>query len=99
MSGEHYRDQFHYSRAMVAELLPMALDGPEPPARGLTDEPRGTGDPAVGGNLQAMLLDVRRVIPYLSDDSWRLAVQSWVRNTDCPDFVLDEIVDLLGGPA
>lgn len=96
--AEHYLDQFHYTPGMVAELLLLALDGPEVPARGLTDEPRGVGDPAVGGNLQAMLLDVRRALTLIDTQSWRVAVTSWANNTECPAYVLDEIVDVLGGP-
>jgi hypothetical protein len=59
-------DQFYYSRRLVAELLPMALAGPEPPVRGPTDSPGSQGDPAEGGNTLVMILDVRRVMDRMS---------------------------------
>jgi hypothetical protein len=91
-------DQFWYSRKLVAELLPLAVYGPEPPARGLTDSPGGKGDPAEGGNMLAMILDVRRALSLMGAGR-RAAIEGGVtagQDTDAVD--LDLIVDLLGGP-
>ena len=90
-------DQFHYSRGLVAELLPMALAGPEPPAAGPV-EGGGSGDPAVGGNMLVMILDVRRVMPA-DDWTYKQALHSVVHGIDFPTDLLDTIVDRLGGPA
>lgn len=58
-------DQFDYTGPMLGVLLELALDGPQMPAAGLTGMPRSTGDPAEGGNLLAMLVDVRRAVGML----------------------------------
>jgi hypothetical protein len=91
-------DQFYYSRGLVAELLPWALDGLEPPAKGLTDMPRGGSDPAEGGNVLAMMIDVRRAVSRLGDEQWRSLLSAHYNGRDIPEYVLDGIVDLLGGP-
>lgn len=91
-------DQFYYSRKLVAELLPMAVYGPEPPARGLTDAPGGKGDPAEGGNMLAMILDVRRALSMLGPGR-RAAIEGGVTAGIEPDTLdLDLIVEMLGGP-
>lgn len=91
-------DQFYYSRGLVAELLPIALNGPELPASGLTDGPGAQGDPAEGGNVQVMILDVRRVVPLMTESARYAAVYAVVRGEDIPPYALDEIVEMLGGP-
>lgn len=90
-------DQFYYSRQLVAELIPMALAGPQPPARGLSDTPGTGGDPAEGGNMLAMILDVRRALDQAT--GWRSAAIGCTKaGQDVPDHILDQIVDYLGGP-
>lgn len=90
-------DRFFYTRELVRELLPMALDGPEPPAAGPAEAGRSAGDPATGGNVQAMILDVRRVLPA-RDWTRETALRCHVRGDPYPDDVLDTIVERLGGP-
>lgn len=91
-------DQFYYSRKLVAELLPLAVAGPEPPARGLTDTPGGKGDPAEGGSMLAMIVDVRRALSLMGAGR-RAAIEGGVTAGQEPYAVdLDLIVELLGGP-
>jgi hypothetical protein len=89
-------DQFYYSRELVRELLPMALDGPVPPAGGLSEGGRSVADPATGGNVLAMIVDVRRALVY--DGAWGQALTCHLKGQDFPDWLLDEIIDRLGGP-
>jgi hypothetical protein len=98
LSGEHYRDQFFYSRDLIAELLPWALDGLEPPARGLTEGRPSGSDPAEGGNVLVMMIDVRRAVAELPDAEWRALLNAHYAGRDYPASTVDELVDLLGGP-
>jgi hypothetical protein len=90
-------DQFFYTPSLVRELLPMALDGPEPPAAGPVDPGRRGGDPAEAGNLQAMLLDVRRVYDRLPLNDQLTALAAHLNGTHTPAYVIDAIVERLGG--
>lgn len=61
--SNHYTDQYTYRLPVVRELLGPALDGyvPQgPPGGGSTP-----GDPAEGGNVLAMLCDIRRALTLL----------------------------------
>lgn len=90
-------DQFFYTPGLVRELLPMALTGPVPPARGLAEQSSTPGDPATGGNLQAMILDVRRALA-LRPGTKGAAIAALRHGDDIPAFVLHELVNALGGP-
>lgn len=92
-------DQYYYSPGLLAELVPMAVAGPEPPATGLHEGGGGPGDPAEGGNLLTMIVDVRRGMGMISGEAaaaLRRAVQ--VGDGVPPSWALAELLDALGGP-
>jgi hypothetical protein len=95
--GYDPEDQFYYNRRLVAELVPMALAGPEPPATGLTDRPGGGGDAAEGGNMLAMILDVRSALMRMNAGNYYGLRRCALGGEELPAYALDEIVELLGG--
>lgn len=90
-------DQFWYSRDLVEVLLPWAVDGPEPPAAGPERGSRSQ-DPAEGGNMLAMIVDVRRALARLPAHHAHAMFGALQNDQAVPTVVLDWIVDLLGGP-
>ena len=65
--GYGTEDEAFYSPGLISTLLPLALDPDglvSPPQQ---DEPRRSkGDPATGGSLAAMVMDVRRAFQRLN---------------------------------
>lgn len=66
-------DRYAYSVRMVEIVLPSVFDRNYEPPRPPDGMPRGHGDPAEGGNWQAMALDVKRaVLEVCSDEDRRV---------------------------
>jgi hypothetical protein len=65
--GYNANDQQQYSAGMIASLLPVALD-PDgiPDGGGVHEGPKPHGNLAEGGDVLAMLVDVRRAIESLT---------------------------------
>ncbi len=60
-------DQYSYSRKALRRLLPMAMhsDLGQLASGGISEGPSAGGDPALGGNLQVELMDVRTALKAL----------------------------------
>lgn len=95
--GYDPNDQFYYSTGLVRELIPLAVAGPELPAPGITDRPTTQGDPAEGGNMLAMMLDVRSAIEKLPGLARLTIANAILSGVDVPKHVINQIIDLLGG--
>lgn len=95
-AGAFAGDQFTYTTAMVQALLPLALDGPELPAAGRTESVRYHGDPAEGGNLLVMLIDVRSAVDRLPDRDRIYAEHAAGTLADSP-WLAHVIAELLNG--
>lgn len=95
--GYDPNDQFYYGRTLVQELIPLAVDGPMPPAKGPTDGPAPGGDPAEGGNTLAMILDVRRAMADLPFNDLARLYDCVLDNRLVPVEIVDRLVDYLGG--
>lgn len=93
--GYHPDDQYVYSPAVVRELIPMALDGPETPTDTSWDSIRCPGDPAVGGNLLALIMDVKRVIAWLSVEARRGMFLRHLNGLEPEWVVVREVTDFL----
>lgn len=69
--GYEPEDQFRYTRSMVEQLVDVALAWPDLPGNEVDDSPRAKGPVGEGGNLPALVADVKRALAQLEqDDAW-----------------------------
>lgn len=88
-------DQFYYTEALVTSLLPVALEGPQMPCAGRTESVRHTSDPAEGGNLAVMLIDLRKAVAQHPD---RVNIYAeHAAGGDTNPWLVRELVQLLNG--
>jgi hypothetical protein len=83
--GYSAADQAHYAPAQIAALLPVALDPDGLPDGGGTHEgPKVKGNLAEGGDVLAMLFDVRRAIHALTfeDQTFLVLTEDLATNWD-----------------
>lgn len=96
-SGYQTADEAYYESATIGQLLPFViasvLDGTvlEQAQQMVQDgQPKGKSSPAEGGNLLAMLIDMKRAYLLLEDDDQRL-----LRMRHHESFTLQQIAGVL----
>lgn len=75
--GYSPRDEYFYHRTLIEDLIGVIVNGQTDQA-GQTDErTRGARDASEGGNVQAMVADVKRALGTLDSDSYALAMMAF----------------------
>ena len=97
-SGYHTSDEAYYQTGTLAQLLPFViasvLDGTviEQAQEMIRDgQPKGSSSPAEGGNLLAMLIDIKNGYEALDEEDKRILMLRYHEN-----LKLDQIGEILG---
>lgn len=81
-SGYEPEDEFFYNYGLIRDLVRVVCTGGQLDVGVTSDRVRAPRDPAEGGNLQAMLADVKRAMNKLTVDEYSLVVDAWGEDVD-----------------